>query len=167
MVRVNHLARALDTHFHNARFPFPVDDREQLVIALATRIRAARRHRSWTQEQLAEALGLSRSAISQWERQSGSRPSSANLEHLARLLQCRFEWLATGNGPREPLGADDASVVVRLQYFARDDAEEQLLAAYRHLDEQGRELIAYLVRLLSGRARNPVREGRRNHLTSK
>lgn len=60
-----------------------------------------RRRAGYTQENLAEALGVSRQAVSKWE--SGqSLPEAATLLTLADLLSCTLDQLM-----REELSAED------------------------------------------------------------
>ena len=74
--------------------------------SLPNRLRRARRGASLTQEQLAERLGINRSAVAQWER--ASHPTRPQLDHLIRiatLTHVSFEWLATGRMKSSPLAA--------------------------------------------------------------
>lgn len=111
-----------------------------------------------TQAALAESVGVSRSAIAQWERSGGSMPSSINLCRLAVTMRCSFEWLATGRGLRQPAknpAADaeaEAAQAVMLTLFARDDGEAQLLNLYRELDEWDQQALVSLGAILSNRA---------------
>ena len=62
------------------------------------RILRARRHIGLTQQQLAERIGVQRSAVAQWERLHGTRPASARLVAVALVTGVNFDWLATGRG---------------------------------------------------------------------
>lgn len=62
------------------------------------RILRARRHVGLTQQQLAERIGVQRSAVAQWERLHGTRPASARLIAVALVTGVNFDWLATGRG---------------------------------------------------------------------
>lgn len=62
------------------------------------RILRARRHVGLTQQQLAERIGVQRSAVAQWERLHGTRPASARLVAVALVTGVNFDWLATGRG---------------------------------------------------------------------
>ncbi len=66
---------------------------------LYLRVRQAREHADLTQEQLAVELGLTRSAIAQWEMVDGTSPSVDNMIALALRTGMGFEFLATGRGP--------------------------------------------------------------------
>ena len=65
----------------------------------AARIRRARMLTGLSQAELAAKLDLSRSAISQWERFTGTKPNIEHLGLLATLCKVQFEWLSTGRGP--------------------------------------------------------------------
>lgn len=120
------------------------------VKSAASRIRLARRAAGLTQNDLARDLQVSRSAVAQWERSEGSNPAASNLEKLAVTLACSFEWLATGRGTRNANdNAESAAVVLR--HFAKDDAEEHLLAVFRELDGLDRKAVISLADTLSMR----------------
>lgn len=116
---------------------------------VASRLRNRRMGLCLTQAELAQKIEVSRSAVAQWESHAGSLPSTASFTSLAAVLGCNFEWLATGRGPRSAdsvsPGEDSAAAAVDFRYFARDDAEEQLIAAFRELDEYDQEVVSTLV----------------------
>lgn len=62
---------------------------------LNERIAAARRAAGMSQEQLGEALGVSRQAVSKWE-SGASDPSTVNLLALARLYGVSADELLRG-----------------------------------------------------------------------
>jgi len=123
-----------------------------------SRIRLARRAAGNTQAELARQLKVSRSAVAQWERADGSKPSAANLEKLALGLGCSFEWLATGRGNKNARGKRSQATVetaVQLRHFAKDDAEDHLLAAFRELDHWDQKAVLSVVDTLSHRPKRP------------
>src|SRR5690606_41341152 len=61
------------------------------------RLRFARQRLAWTQKQLAQASGLSQSAIGNYE--SGQRFTSRALLRLAHALGVSPEWLEFGHAP--------------------------------------------------------------------
>ncbi len=67
--------------------------RRQEPDALGTRIRTLRTERGWSQEALAERMGLSRQAVTKWE-SGAARPSTANLIALSELFGVPLETLA-------------------------------------------------------------------------
>jgi transcriptional regulator with XRE-family HTH domain len=134
----------------------------------ASRVKLARRAAGLTQAGLAERLGVSRSAISQWERVDGSNPTAANLGNLALALACSFEWLATGRGSKSAGSkfsrSEPADTAVQLRYFAKDDGEEHLLAAFRDLDHWDQKAVLSVVDTLAHREKRPgPKAGKRKH----
>lgn len=131
---------------------------------IALRIRSARQAARLTQMKLAGMLNVSRSAVAQWESASGSSPSTANFAGLAVALECSFEWLAIGKGPRRAsrrgsaASGDHPEPAVTLRHFARSDEEEQLIEAFRELDVFDRAAVIGLSETLSAR---PLRLRRR------
>lgn len=77
----------------------------------ADRLRLARQRLDWTQKQLAQASGLSQSAIGNYE--SGQRFTSRALLRLAHALQVTPEWLENGRGatayPPAPYPVEDSA----------------------------------------------------------
>lgn len=123
--------------------------------SVSARVRLARRAARLTQAEVAQLLGVGRSAVAQWERTDGSRPSVSHLTALAQKLDCSFEWLATGRGGRACAtgsadGGEETAVVLR--HFAHDDDEERILGVFRSLDERDREMVMSLADALAEKA---------------
>ena len=87
-------------------------DRQALLYAvlmtLGQRIRAARNRLKLSQETVAEALGITKQAVSGWER-GRETPEVPKLVPLARKLKVPVDWLLDGDGDppeedQEPLG---------------------------------------------------------------
>lgn len=70
---------------------------------LAEALRARRAAANYTQEYVAETLGVSRQAVSKWE-SGASEPSTANLMALARLYQVTVDELLGGPAPNPTPG---------------------------------------------------------------
>ena len=66
-------------------------------MTLTIRLIKTRREKRLSQQALADLIGVSRSALAQWETEM-SRPSLDNLRKMAEILEVSFEWLATGRG---------------------------------------------------------------------
>ncbi len=66
-------------------------------MTLTIRLIKIRREKKLSQQALADLIGVSRSALAQWETDM-SRPSLDNLRKIADILDVSFEWLATGRG---------------------------------------------------------------------
>lgn len=63
---------------------------------LGARIRHARKLKEWGQVKLAEELGVSQQAVSQWEK--GETVSPRLLHEVAYKLDVSYEWLAFNEG---------------------------------------------------------------------
>ncbi|SMN15363.1 hypothetical protein CRYPA_1411 [uncultured Candidatus Thioglobus sp.] len=68
--------------------------------SLAIRIKKFRQLRGLSQKELARKIGVTSSAISQYESSSSfnSEPSVKNLRKISQEFNISFEWLATGRG---------------------------------------------------------------------
>lgn len=64
---------------------------------VGSRIKFRRRQLKLTQKDLAEYLGISASAVTQWEKDA-TDPSSENLLRLSQVLTCKPEWIMSGKG---------------------------------------------------------------------
>lgn len=121
---------------------------------LSTRIRTARVRMGMSQAELAEALGVSRSAVGNWESAKGRVfPSTERLAELAVATGVSYEWLATGRGPSqtssEGIPAADAE-------FVDDPVERRLLQAFRACGEQFQQaILTVLEAQLPQRPRRP------------
>lgn len=105
---------------------------------VGNRVQQARARKAMRQSDLARALGVSRSAVANWE--SGSaRPSSENLGKIALATDCGIDWLATGRGaPTDDLLAcSDVDLVY-------EPDERALLRAYRSSLPGARRLLLQL-----------------------
>lgn len=91
---------------------------------LASRIRAARRHANLTQQALADGVGVTRGAVSNWESPYPKWPTSENILKIALITGVTFEWLATGKGKMH----QDAS---RHAIETANAVEVRLLEAFR------------------------------------
>jgi len=115
------------------------------------RIRQARLESSPSQAALAEKIGIQRSAVAQWERINGSRPTVDNLCKIATIAGVRFEWLATGRGQRTLVTGEDNSLEkeVQLMFVAGTDCEIRTLIAMRKLTVHENHAITELAENLA------------------
>lgn len=118
------------------------------MFTLPTRVRRARILVPMTQADMARRLGVQRSAVTQWEREGGTRPNVAHLAQIANETGVRFEWLATGRGPCQP-AEGEFDLAVTVQDLARDHLESRLLESLRRLPYHRREKVVRVVELLS------------------
>ena len=75
-------------------------------MTLGQRIRHARDTADLSQQALGNLLGVTKAAVSGWERDE-SEPLPKNLRGLSRALNATVAWLINEEGP-EPLSADDS-----------------------------------------------------------
>ena len=96
------------------------------------RIRLARRATGMSQNQLAQAVGVQRSAVSHWEAPLGKNPSVSHLREMALVTGTQFEWLATGRGEM-PLSRDMRldSIATAEALLIEDPLEFRLVEAFR------------------------------------
>ena len=118
-------------------------------MGLAARIRRARRIAGISQQGLAGTLGVTRSAVSNWESDSGVRPATDRLAVMARALHVGFEWLATGRGEMR-LGADTRDATPTEGCAMVDCPHElNLLYAYRRAPARVKALLQEMASLHS------------------
>ena len=96
------------------------------------RIRLARRATGLSQSQLAQAVGVQRSAVSHWEAPMGKNPSVSHLRQIALVTGIQFEWLATGRGEM-PLSREMQldSIATADALLVEDPLEFRLIEAFR------------------------------------
>jgi transcriptional regulator with XRE-family HTH domain len=107
----------------------PVDggQRMQQLEEIGARIAAARRTRGWTQGELAAQVGVSRSAVAQWETGRAGQVT-ANLARIAAVLDVGIEHLMQGPDKRTPSHAVNAEETAMLRLFrACAAADRQIL----------------------------------------
>lgn len=68
---------------------------------IGARIRDKRKEMGFTQEQLAEKVGVTYQAVSKWETDA-SYPDVVLMAGVARALNTSVDWLATGREPAAP-----------------------------------------------------------------
>lgn len=127
--------------------------------SLKDRIRHARLTSGHSQAALAEKVGIQRSAVAQWERVDGSRPTVENLCKVATITSVRFEWLATGRGHRTLTATEDHSLdqEVQLMYLAGTDHEIRTLIAMRKLTVHESNAITELAETLALKSKHKSR----------
>jgi transcriptional regulator with XRE-family HTH domain len=96
---------------------------------LPERLKIIRKHRGWTQRQLAKILNISPSTIALYE--TGDRnPDPTMLKKLADLLDCSVDWLLGRIAPEETYELND---LLDLEHD-RPKRCKEVLAAHRSDD---------------------------------
>jgi transcriptional regulator with XRE-family HTH domain len=101
---------------------------------IGTRIRAQRHERQLTQDELAQKVGVSRSAVAQWET-GRTGQITGNLSRIAAALDVGVEYLLYGDNKRaatEPRLGDELA----------------LLRLYRECDPEDRQMLLRTARRL-------------------
>jgi len=121
---------------------------------LFNRIRQARRGATLSQLELAGMVGVARSAVAQWERKDGARPTTENMAKIAMATSVSFEWLATGRGNRWLSGDTTGSETpaMMLNFYAQCGLEERLLVAFRSLPNPEQQPLVDFVEAITARA---------------
>ncbi len=97
------------------------------------RIRAARIELGWTQDDLAAAVGVSRSAVAQWETDRAGQ-IRANLARIADVLRISVEHLVYGNekfAPKQAASGDELALLRLYRECSPEDRSILLRTAHR------------------------------------
>src|SRR5690242_16563174 len=100
---------------------------------IGARIRAAREDQGWTQDQLASAVGVSRSAVAQWETGRAGQVT-ANLTRVAAALGVGVEHLMYGRdrlAPGQAYSGDELAILRLYRECAAEDRQILLRMARR------------------------------------
>lgn len=94
-------------------------------IEIADRLAKLRKEKGYSQEQLADALGISRQAVSKWERAEAS-PDTDNLICLAKLYGVSLDTLLKTEQPAEEIAADkkEETAEEEKEEDSQDDEDE-------------------------------------------
>ncbi len=100
---------------------------------IGARIREARRTQRWTQDDLAAAVGVSRSAVAQWETGRAGQ-LTPNLTRIASALGVGVEFLMFGVDKRAPAQTrSDELAMLRLYRDCAPEDRQLLLRTARRL----------------------------------
>jgi transcriptional regulator with XRE-family HTH domain len=92
--------------------------------SVGARIRTYRQERGWTQDQLAAATGVSRSAVAQWETDRAGQLRD-NISRIAAALGINVEVLLHGPASREAARADSGDELALLRLYRECDPEDR------------------------------------------
>jgi transcriptional regulator with XRE-family HTH domain len=125
-VRIKLLASLGELTYHANMSSNPQD--------IGPRIRIAREDRGWTQDQLAAAVGVSRSAVAQWETGRAGQVTT-NLTRIASELGVGVEQLMYGHGKAAPgqVQRGDELAIIRLYRDCAPEDRQLLLRTARRL----------------------------------
>ena len=106
--------------------------------SIGLRIKEARQAKGWTQDQLAQAVEVTRSAVAQWETGRAGQVTG-NLTRIAAVLDVGVEFLTHGAEKRLPAVATQGD-------------ELALLRLYRECTPDDRQLLLRMARRLAAMA---------------
>jgi transcriptional regulator with XRE-family HTH domain len=116
------------------------DEDDEEYVTMGARLRQAREYLGFSQEAVAETLGIPRASVSAME--SGRRKvSSLELRDLARLYKRPLEWFYT----------DEA------QPIAEDETVSALFRATKNLKPEDKEQVLRFAEFLKGAGQAPPR----------
>ena len=118
-------------------------------MSINARVRQARKAAGISQSRLAQILGVTRSACSQWESAQGTTPRRERLEQLASLLGVSYEWLATGvkaKGEKLAFSIKEEAPSPYKPAMTRD--QEELLRLYSALSVKARLALMEFLRAM-------------------
>lgn len=111
---------------------------------LSSRIRHARTRAHLSQQELADRLGISRTAVANWESAKPVFPATKRLLRIALLTCVCFEWLSTGYGPIQNDLVPDGTFPDEASEGVDDELEQRLLRAFRAASRHdGRRIIEF------------------------
>jgi len=103
-------------------------------LEIGRRIKTVRKERGLTQDDLAAAVGVSRSAVAQWETGRAGQ-LTPNLARIADALEIGIESLMHGEGKRTPgnVSSGDELAMLRLYRECSPEDRQILLRTARRL----------------------------------
>lgn len=98
------------------------------------RVKQLRKDNGWSQDEMAQKLGVTRSAIGNWE-QGTREPTYETLEAVADLFNCEMQYLI-GEKPASDLSIDERFVIEYMR--SSREFRERLLSYARYLVKEVR-----------------------------
>ena len=92
--------------------------------SVGARIRAARQAHGWTQDDLAIAVGVSRSAVAQWETDRAGQ-IRANISRIAAALDLPVALLLDGAAPQPDPTPGTADEIALLRLYRECDTDDR------------------------------------------
>lgn len=119
-------------------------------LGLGDRIRSAREARGWTQPDLGKAVGVSKSAVSQWEKGAVQNLKLGNLFAVADVLGKDVTELVFGDTPTTLKVTEQ-----RLANYSDPPAQQiALLRAYDSLPKKVRQQLRSLIMTLAANSQD-------------
>lgn len=123
-----------------------IPEQEAETMTLGERIKEQRKRAGMSQEKLAEALSVSRQAVTKWEA-GQSAPSSDNLFKLAEALGCPVSALLDGGDGANTTPAEELYHRLQMEQLETELANQK--RRWRNVRNAALVLLAYAVFLLA------------------
>jgi transcriptional regulator with XRE-family HTH domain len=129
---------------------------------LADRVRSARRNASISQTEFARRIGVTPSAVAQWEQPAGTLPSLQSIVRILEITGACPNWLLLGKSSKSGRYASKASEVeaVSLDTYAHCADEENLLTIFRRIPTRRRVLLMSMAEELAAPCSSDSRKSR-------
>jgi transcriptional regulator with XRE-family HTH domain len=108
-------------------------------MTLPERLKAGRKRKGLTQQEVADHFGIARVSVTQWEGDT-SRPDQAKFVDLAKLFEVPLQWLMDGTG-EPPLPVADDSAIEKAKPPSSAAAKFLRSASFRFYIKDWREFM--------------------------
>lgn len=121
----------------------PSITKHENALKLSDRVRSARRKASIPQTELARRIGVSPSAVAQWEHPSGTQPSLQSVVRILEITGACPNWFLLGRTSKagQNAGGKTEADAVSLEVYAHCIDEENLLKIFRSIPTRRRTLL--------------------------
>ena len=114
-------------------------------MSFSENVKALREERHWSQQDVADRVGLNKMTISQYE--NGKRkPSFEMIEKLAEIFHVDLNYLMGFTDKVEKPAGDETDPAAN-KYLGVTLEEIDLIEAWRHADETTRRLVRYALKM--------------------
>lgn len=104
---------------------------------IGDRIKQRRQELKLTQPALGKAVGVSRAAVSLWEKNE-NEPKGVNLQNVAKELRCSADWLIYGKGtPSDEVSSNTEETAAGVALIPRDSIIDFINGRFSHSETAG------------------------------
>lgn len=140
----------------------PSSAKANSALKLSDRVRSARRKASISQTEFARRIGVSPSAVAQWEHPNGTQPSLQSVVRILEITGACPSWLLLGASSKAGKRGSGAREVdaLALEMYAHCIDEENLLTIFRKIPTSRRTLLISMAEELAAPRASPLRKSR-------
>lgn len=99
--------------------------REENIMTIGDKLSKLRKQNNYTQEQLADILGVSRQAISKWE-SNASYPETEKLIQLSNMYHCSLDYLLRDEMESDDFNKNGKSVNLEKHFYYEKTSEKKI-----------------------------------------